>query len=493
MRYLGVISFLLLLGCFILPSSALAIEYGIAKGEPKPEFYTLNPAWARADTKPIYNMWDPTWPPTIKRLQTVNQEDCPTNWNGRKMTDDQVRTYVDTDYVPCIQKLLNSKKIEAFEIWNEEDLQNGGTVLAAPYAYMIKKAAAAIKAKDPTIKVVMGGLASGNTGYITDVKNADPAAFNQVDGIGLHPYGKSPDGYCATGCSDMQLPFGDLGQAIDDYHNAAGMPIWITELGNPTTNLSRQAEYLKRSFTVAKNHNVPVVIWYKWNDTPASIGDNTFGLVDKDLKLKPSGQAFLALVGPAPTPMPTVPPTVIPTNNMLTVTLLLHGIGKGGDNANPSSGGNMNPRHPTRLLTLRVNGITDQVVGELSGDVIFDKASGLFKGQINFNKNTLCPTCTTVLLTAKLQDFLSKRLPGITNITQTQPITLPAVSFVAGDVNGDNKLDILDYNMVVSCYGSKQQTDVCKEKVNSDINDDGVVDGVDYNLFVREISVQAGD
>jgi hypothetical protein len=73
--------------------------------------------------------------------------------------------------------------------------------------------------------------------------------------------------------------------------------------------------------------------------------------------------------------------------------------------------------------------------------------------------------------------------------------TLPQVLLVSGDINNDNKLDILDYNILVSCFGNKSTTDSCGGKqVDADLNDDGVVDGVDYNLFIGPLKkAQKGD
>ena len=50
------------------------------------------------------------------------------------------------------------------------------------------------------------------------------------------------------------------------------------------------------------------------------------------------------------------------------------------------------------------------------------------------------------------------------------------------DLNNYNQLDILDYNILISCYGSKQ----CPpdQKAASDLNS-GQVDGVDYNIWLR--------
>jgi hypothetical protein len=136
----------------------------------------------------------------------------------------------------------------------------------------------------------MGGLASGNTQYIRDVKNTDQTAFAQVDGVGFHPYGKSPGGWCASGCTGGTLPFGDLAASIRDYNQTAGLPVWITEIGTNTTDQNWQAEYLQRVFTVFQQSGVvPMVIWYAFND-----GAGAWGLVDTTGNIKASGRTFLS-------------------------------------------------------------------------------------------------------------------------------------------------------------------------------------------------------
>jgi hypothetical protein len=68
------------------------------------------------------------------------------------------------------------------------------------------------------------------------------------------------------------------------------------------------------------------------------------------------------------------------------------------------------------------------------------------------------------------------------------------MAFVTGDANGDNKLDILDWNMLFGCYSDIQPPRSCDEqrKLASDLDDDGSVTLIDLNLLVRELSVQPG-
>jgi hypothetical protein len=66
------------------------------------------------------------------------------------------------------------------------------------------------------------------------------------------------------------------------------------------------------------------------------------------------------------------------------------------------------------------------------------------------------------------------------------------VTLIAGDTNSDGKIDMLDFNILSSCFGAKSQTASCAGKqVDADLNDDGVVDGVDYNLFLGGLKAVA--
>jgi hypothetical protein len=72
-----------------------------------------------------------------------------------------------------------------------------------------------------------------------------------------------------------------------------------------------------------------------------------------------------------------------------------------------------------------------------------------------------------------------------------------AQGLVVGDVNMDNQLSIVDYNILMSCLHDPDINDfdktTCNENADfikrSDLEDNGVVNKFDYNLFLREYSV----
>lgn len=81
-----------------------------------------------------------------------------------------------------------------------------------------------------------------------------------------------------------------------------------------------------------------------------------------------------------------------------------------------------------------------------------------------------CPI-STVIPTQKL-------VPTAPNVTQQQ------LQQFKTDVNSDNKLDVLDYNSIVSCFKEKANTSSCANKAAADLNKDGVIDTQDLNMFI---------
>jgi len=185
---------------------------------------------------------------------------------------------------------------------------------------------------------------------------------------------------------------------------------------------------------------------------------------------------------PTTAPTPTLTPT--PVTTKLALIIGLDGIGKAGDNVSRTSTGNLNPLHPQRNVTLILSDQNNTPLPAITGQVSYDSVSGLFKGAI-----ALPSTVTSGFYTLKAStpSFLLKAIPGILTVTIGQTTTVPTTDLTAGDINNDNQISLLDYNQILSCFGSSTST--CTP---SDLDDDGTVGGSDYNLFLRELSVQNG-
>lgn len=185
---------------------------------------------------------------------------------------------------------------------------------------------------------------------------------------------------------------------------------------------------------------------------------------------------------------PTMPkPTFPPGSTLLNFIVGLHGIGTGGDSANPNSQGNVHPLRRGRAIVVDIYDAQNQLVINKQGTVLYDDASGKFNGTVNLGGQF-----ATGLYTVKVKSdqYLRAIVPGIQTITQGQVTTLPVVTLVVGDINGDNAINIIDYNILVGCYSDLLPAADCtaSNKVLADLNDDGDVNMFDYNLFLRELT-----
>lgn len=204
------------------------------------------------------------------------------------------------------------------------------------------------------------------------------------------------------------------------------------------------------------------------------------------------------------TPTPTIAPTAIaltntpaptstpvPGNTFVTVNLLLHGLGKGGDAVNAGGTGNMSPVRSQRIVTVDVYDVQNQLVGSKQGTVSFNATLGNFSGNVDLGSQF-----NTGIYTVKVKtdQYLRGLVSGIQTITKGQTANLASLTLVSGDVNNDNAINIVDYNLIVGCYSDLLPPISCNtlNEVRADLNDDGNVNQFDYNLFIRELTNLGG-
>lgn len=220
-----------------------------------------------------------------------------------------------------------------WEVWNEPNF----TVFwyprpnAADYTALLKQTTAALRRVDPTMKVIMGGLAAmvdrgGNIPQIDFL--ADVAALGGVkvvDAIAFHPYTfpflSSDDSAWRTSWDTIHgtrtMPDGQFYslRAVLNAYQLWGTPIWITEYGaptggpgdisdgtaasmsRPTTHVTeeRQAHIAADSVSMAmKDPSLGAFIWYSEKDRSFNVDDteNFFGLRRADGAKKPAFNAF---------------------------------------------------------------------------------------------------------------------------------------------------------------------------------------------------------
>ncbi len=219
-----------------------------------------------------------------------------------------------------------------------------------------------------------------------------------------------------------------------------------------------------------------------------------------DAKLCPDG-SYVSRTGPscafAPCPAPTEGPTAtpVPGNTVFVFNLGLDGIGSTGDNSNPSdgNGSNKNPLHKTRNINIQVFDSNNNLAAQKTGSVLYNPSTGKFTGSVDLGSSF---ETGFYIVKVKSDGYLTKHISGIQNITASQTNQISYINLITGDINNDNILNILDYNIFLSCsvFSSSQST--CNTnssfKTLSDLNDDGSVDQNDYNLFIREVSTRVG-
>jgi hypothetical protein len=188
---------------------------------------------------------------------------------------------------------------------------------------------------------------------------------------------------------------------------------------------------------------------------------------------------------PSPTPL---------LRTKVSFTVFLHGLGNSGDNANPASSlSNKNPLRKNRSVSVEVLDSANRRVGSAESRVLYASDSGSFSGEADLG--TSLPA-GNYFLTVKSDQYLRNTFSGFYLLTPGQTTPLTPATLTSGDVVTDNKLDILDYNIIYGCYTgtiiTTARSCTAAQKTMADLNDEGVVNLYDYNLFIRELSVQTG-
>jgi hypothetical protein len=207
----------------------------------------------------------------------------------------------------------------------------------------------------------------------------------------------------------------------------------------------------------------------------------------------PTGAVIPTVTGPIPTDTPAPTATPVP-GTQFAVTVLIHGVGHGGDNAAPDSQGNRAPIHIQRTAAIQLYDSNNVLIASPTGTVTFDPHDGTYKGIIAVGRALPAGAYITKIVISRHLNKSAVKILTITN-GEANPIPLDAVQMVAGDLNGDGKLTILDFNTMMGCLSDLGPAKACDAtaKGAADLNDDGIVDLADLNLYFRELSVQSGE
>lgn len=183
------------------------------------------------------------------------------------------------------------------------------------------------------------------------------------------------------------------------------------------------------------------------------------------------------------TPLPTTPlvtsTPVPPGSTLLAISATMPGIG--------GTSGNKTPKRPSREAKIVLLDSQNHAVPTTQGNINFDGTK--FSGTINLLANFVSGTYSIKI---KFDNTLFKLVPGIQNIIAATTNQIPQVTLVPGDIDGNNILDILDWNIILGCVKSDAACSESK-KVLADLNDDGKVDEMDLNIILRGFASRNGD
>lgn len=178
----------------------------------------------------------------------------------------------------------------------------------------------------------------------------------------------------------------------------------------------------------------------------------------------------------------------------LTLDLGLDGIGVAGDKRNPTGGGNTNPKTLPRSLTVEVYDSSNNIIDTRNENLTYNTSTKRFTATVALKQSF---TTGNYIVKVKSPRYLRKQVGGISIITAGQTKSMPQVNLTAGDIVTNNKIDIADYGVWLSCSVYSKDEGACKSNADykklSDLTDDGPVDEDDYQLLLREWEVQDGD
>jgi hypothetical protein len=125
-----------------------------------------------------------------------------------------------------------------------------------------------------------------------------------------------------------------------------------------------------------------------------------------------------------------------------------------------------------------------QRVASKTGTVVYNSASGAFTTTLNLGSTWASGKYfVKVRLPNTLQQTMGRYSGSTFSIAPSKTTYLPRTPIFTGDINDDNTINILDYNLGSACWFN---TASCSPDyaVASDLNDNGTADQVDYTLWL---------
>lgn len=223
-------------------------------------------------------------------------------------------------------------------------------------------------------------------------------------------------------------------------------------------------------------------------------------LRNNENKIVLSKEVGFVISDTAPTPTPTPTPTPSPDENNLTITVGADGIGV---TKRIPLGGNLNPTPDNTNLNVRLYGTTGDELNLLVLDeettFSYNEITKKLDGSVSIPTNLQEGRSYNLFLIGARYKY--SQFPGSITLTAADKIVQnDNFNLITGDINkeGDsfNHIDLLDYNLLISCSIYSQDSEACDSKEEyrdiADLNFDGLVNEDDYTLFLKEVANQQG-
>lgn len=152
--------------------------------------------------------------------------------------------------------------IEAVMFWNEPNNKSHWDFEVDPdwnmFAAMVKLAAEAVRAEDPKLLRVLGGISPIDPHFITNMESK--GVLSRMDVVALHGFPLDWNHWTIHEWPDK----------LQEIRDVTNLPIWISEVGTSTFGAEEVQEFgLRRSAELLLDR-VPRIHWYSLYDLPAA-------------------------------------------------------------------------------------------------------------------------------------------------------------------------------------------------------------------------------
>lgn len=191
-------------------------------------------------------------------------------------------------------------RVAVWEIWNEPNLTMFWSATPADYHRVLQTAAEAIRAADPSARVLFGGLhyfaSADRLPFLEQVLALERPDRPSFDLLGLHVYHRVGD--VVRGIQLARVTLARFGFRQPIWLNETNVPVKFdplspTETPRGVATLDEQAAFLVQAHAIALAAGAEQISWYRASE----VGEHlTWGLLREDDSARPAFAAYRTVV-----------------------------------------------------------------------------------------------------------------------------------------------------------------------------------------------------